>query len=150
MFARLAWGKVKPGTWGQYEQLYHDEILPRTREVKGLRFRELLRGTDDPDEGISLTLWESREDLDAYERGDPMERREPWRSTCYPGAVADPHWLRYRPGTRRPADRSLEELRDEVRPHCPGRGFGRLDRREPPERGSPAVGPADRSRAGLS
>ncbi len=48
MFARVAWGKVKPGTWDDYE--------------------ELLRGTDDPDEGISLTLWDSREDLDAYEQ----------------------------------------------------------------------------------
>ena len=23
MFARLAWGKVKPGTWGEYERIYH-------------------------------------------------------------------------------------------------------------------------------
>jgi heme-degrading monooxygenase HmoA len=68
MFARLAWGKVKPGTWDQYEQLYHDEILPKTRNVKGLRFRELLRDADDPDAGISLTLWETRADLDAYEQ----------------------------------------------------------------------------------
>ena len=68
MFARLAWGKVKPGTWDEYERIYHEEILPATREVKGLSLRELLQGADDPDEGISLTLWESREDLDAYER----------------------------------------------------------------------------------
>jgi heme-degrading monooxygenase HmoA len=68
MFARVAWGKVRPGTWEDYERLYREEILPATRDVAGLRFRELLRGTDDPDEGISLTLWDSREDLDAYER----------------------------------------------------------------------------------
>jgi heme-degrading monooxygenase HmoA len=68
MFARLAWGKVKSGTWGEYERIYHEEILPATRDVKGLSLRELLQGADDPDEGISLTLWDSREDLDAYER----------------------------------------------------------------------------------
>ena len=68
MFARVAWGRVKPGTWDQYERIYHEEILPATRDVAGLHLRELLRGTDDPDEGISLTLWESGEDLDAYER----------------------------------------------------------------------------------
>jgi heme-degrading monooxygenase HmoA len=67
MFARLAGGKVKPSTWEQYGQLYHDEILPQTREVKGLRFRELLRDADDPDAGISWTLWETHADLDAYE-----------------------------------------------------------------------------------
>ena len=69
MLARVAWGKVKPGTWEEYERVYRDEILPASRGVKGLHFRELLRGTDDPHEGISLTLWESREDLEAYERG---------------------------------------------------------------------------------
>ena len=68
MFARVAWGKVKPGTWDEYERIYREEIVPQTREVKGLHFRELLQGTDDPNEGISLTLWESREDLEAYEQ----------------------------------------------------------------------------------
>ena len=68
MLARVAWGKVKPGTWQEYEQVYHDAILPDTRPVRGLVFRELLQGIDDPNEGISLTLWERREDLDAYEQ----------------------------------------------------------------------------------
>ncbi len=68
MYARIAWGKVKPGSWEEYERVYRDEILPGSRGVQGLRFRELLRGTDDPDEGISMTLWESREDLEAYEQ----------------------------------------------------------------------------------
>ena len=31
-------------------------------------FRELLRGVDDPDEGISLTIWDSRAELEAYEQ----------------------------------------------------------------------------------
>src|SRR4051812_29271525 len=74
MFARVAWGKVKAGSWQDYEQLYHDEILPDTRNLKGLVFRELLQGADDSTEGISLTLWESREDLDAYEQSDVYKR----------------------------------------------------------------------------
>jgi heme-degrading monooxygenase HmoA len=74
MLARVAWGKVKPGSWADYERVYREEIVPASQEVKGLRFRELLRGEDDPDEGISLTLWDSREDLDAYERGPLYER----------------------------------------------------------------------------
>jgi heme-degrading monooxygenase HmoA len=74
MFARVAWGKVKPGSWQEYEQIYHDEILPETRTVRGLVFRELLQGVDDPNEGISLTLWESRADLDAYEQSDLYQR----------------------------------------------------------------------------
>ena len=68
MLARVAWGKVKPGTWSEYERLYRDELLPASRDVKGLAYRRLLHSTDDPDEGISITIWESREDLEAYER----------------------------------------------------------------------------------
>ena len=74
MIARVAWGKVKPGTWQEYEQVYHDAILPDTRNVNGLVFRELLQGVDDPNEGISLTLWERREDLDAYEQSELYQR----------------------------------------------------------------------------
>jgi heme-degrading monooxygenase HmoA len=69
MFARVAWGKVKAGSWDDYERIYREEILPASRGVRGLHFRELMRGTEDPNEGISLTLWESPEDLEAYERG---------------------------------------------------------------------------------
>ena len=70
MFARVAWGKVKPGSWEDYERLYREELVPASQNVKGLRFRELLRGTDDPNEGISLSLWESSADLEAYEQSD--------------------------------------------------------------------------------
>jgi hypothetical protein len=52
MFARLARGKVKPGTRDDYEQIYHEGILPSTRDVKGLSLRELLQAADGPDEGI--------------------------------------------------------------------------------------------------
>jgi heme-degrading monooxygenase HmoA len=69
MLARVAWGKVKPGSWDDYERIYRDAIVPASRGVKGLHFRELLSSTEDPNEGISLTLWESREDMEAYEAG---------------------------------------------------------------------------------
>jgi heme-degrading monooxygenase HmoA len=72
MFARVAWGKVKLGSWDEYERTYREEILPASRGVRGLHFREMLQGTDGPNEGISLTLWESREDLDEYERDLPV------------------------------------------------------------------------------
>ena len=38
--------------------------------MKGLRERQLLRSTEDPDEGISVSIWDSLEDLLEYERGD--------------------------------------------------------------------------------
>jgi len=74
MIARVAWGKVRPGTWQDYERVYHDAILPDTRNLRGLVFRELLQAADDPNEGISLTLWESRDDLDTYEQSEVYQR----------------------------------------------------------------------------
>ena len=38
--------------------------------VKGLQERQLLRSTEDSDEGISVSIWDSLEDFLEYERGD--------------------------------------------------------------------------------
>ncbi len=38
--------------------------------MKGLQERQLLRSTEDPDEGISVSIWDSMEDLLEYERGE--------------------------------------------------------------------------------
>jgi hypothetical protein len=44
-------GEGQPGRWQEFEQGYHDAILPDTRAVRGLVFRELLRGVGDPNGG---------------------------------------------------------------------------------------------------
>ena len=91
MLARVAWGKVKPGTWEEYERVYREEILPASQDVPGLRYRELLRGVEDPDEGMSLTLWDGREDLDAYEQG-PLYRRFLERVTPF---YVGEYWIKH-------------------------------------------------------
>ena len=91
MLARVAWGKVKPEMWDQYERIYREEIVPSSRGVKGLRFRELLRGSDDPNEGISLTLWDSREDMETYERGEVYQRFLDRVKDCYTGE----YWIKH-------------------------------------------------------
>ena len=70
MILRMAWGKVRFGTWDQYEKLYKSDVEPTVNSVKGLAVRELLRSTEDPDEGISITLWETEEDLKNYEASE--------------------------------------------------------------------------------
>ena len=65
----MAWGKLRMGSWGQYEQFFRDRVEPTTGKVSGLRERRLLRSTEDPDEGISLSVWDSEKDLLDYERG---------------------------------------------------------------------------------
>ena len=66
----MAWGKLRLGSWDQYEQFYRDQVLQGGGAVDGLRDRMLLRSTEDPDEGISVSLWDNEEALLRYERSD--------------------------------------------------------------------------------
>ena len=69
-FLMMAWGKLRLGSWDQYEQYYRSQVEPATESVDGLSHRLLLRSTEDPDEGLSLSVWNTEEDLLRYERSD--------------------------------------------------------------------------------
>ena len=66
MIMRITWGKVKPGKWDEYEQVYR-EVVAKRRGTKGLRSRWLVQDTSDRNAGYAVSLWESAEDLKAYE-----------------------------------------------------------------------------------
>lgn len=68
MFARVLRGKVKPGMWDEYERYYNEKVVPPTQRMKGFHERRLLRSLDNPDEGISICVWKTREDLENYVR----------------------------------------------------------------------------------
>jgi len=74
VYVRLVWGKLRPGTWERYEQHYHERVVPSSKGIKGLSERQLLRSTEDPDEGISLSIWDTMEDMHNYDVSD--ERQE--------------------------------------------------------------------------
>ena len=69
-FLRMAWGKLRLGSWDQYEEFYRANVIDSTAAVDGLRRRLLLRSTEDPDEGVSFSVWDSEEALLAYERSE--------------------------------------------------------------------------------
>jgi heme-degrading monooxygenase HmoA len=69
MYVRMVWGKLRPGTWGDYERHYQERVVG-AGDVKGLRERQLLRSTEDPDEGVSVSIWDTLEDLRNYETGE--------------------------------------------------------------------------------
>ena len=69
-FLMMAWGKLRLGSWDQYEDYYRGQVEQTTKSVDGLRQRLLLRSTEDPDEGLSLSVWDSEEALLRYERSD--------------------------------------------------------------------------------
>lgn len=66
MYARVLWGKIKMGMWDEYERYYDQKIISSTDGVKGFRGRRLLRSLENPDEGISISLWETKEDMENY------------------------------------------------------------------------------------
>ncbi len=70
MYIRMVWGKLRPGGWEEYERLYHERLAGSGNPIAGLKERQLLRSTEDPDEGISVSIWETLDDLRNYETGE--------------------------------------------------------------------------------
>ena len=74
MYVRLTFFKVKDGKMSALRELYNKEVIPAHKDHKGIRFVHLLEGLDDNNEGISVTAWDTKADLDAYEASGDYER----------------------------------------------------------------------------
>ena len=70
MHVMVAWGKLRLGTWDEFEKFYKERVEPTTKTINGLRERQLLRSTEDPDEGMSVSIWDSQDSLMEYARSD--------------------------------------------------------------------------------
>ncbi len=74
MYVRMTFFKVTEGKIGDLRDLYNKEVIPAHKNHKGVRFVHLLEGLDDKDEGISVTAWDTKADVDAYEKSGDYER----------------------------------------------------------------------------
>ena len=70
MYLRIAWGRLRPGAWDEYERHYCERIVPSDQEFDGLLDRQLLQCAQNPDEGISFSVWDNLEDMAAYENSE--------------------------------------------------------------------------------
>ena len=70
MIMRITWGKLRAGTWQEYEQAYHATVAGK--EVPGLRGRWLAQDVNDPDGGFSVSLWDTP--VFPSTRGGPLGR----------------------------------------------------------------------------
>ena len=68
MIMRITWGKLRSGSWQEFEQAYHNVVAGKA--VQGLQGRWLAQDCDDPDGGFSVSLWATEADMRAYEQGD--------------------------------------------------------------------------------
>ena len=72
MRVRIIYGRLRPGTWDEYEQAYK-EVMSGAGQIPGLRARWLTRDVDDPDAGYSISLWEDEAAMRAYESSDLLK-----------------------------------------------------------------------------
>ena len=68
MYMRISWGRVNPGQWEDYERAFL-QALEDAGPIDGLVARTISRDLDDPDTGYSVSVWETEEAMDAYEKG---------------------------------------------------------------------------------
>lgn len=70
MIMRITWGRIHPGKWEEYEKTYNGTVVAKSKNIKGLRGRWLAQDTADKDAGYSVSLWDSAEDMEAYEQSE--------------------------------------------------------------------------------
>jgi heme-degrading monooxygenase HmoA len=66
MIMRITWGKLRAGSWHEYEQAYRATVAGKA--VPSLRGRWLAQDVHDPDGGFAVSLWETLEAMQAYEQ----------------------------------------------------------------------------------
>ncbi len=66
-FLRLVRGTFNRNSVEAVRRIYEEEVIPTLQSVKGCRHACLLGGLDSADELVSLTIWDSEEDIRNYE-----------------------------------------------------------------------------------
>lgn len=74
MFMRMVQVKVKPESALQLPLLYSEKIVPALQETPGCLYASLIKSVSRPDEAISMTLWDTMEHAEAYEKGGLFQR----------------------------------------------------------------------------
>jgi heme-degrading monooxygenase HmoA len=90
MIMRMTWGKLRPGTWQDFERAYNATVAGKA--VKGLRGRWLAQDVNDPNGGFAVSLWDTLEDMQAYEQSAVFKQEI--QPTLQPFFVGEYHTYR--------------------------------------------------------
>jgi len=74
MYVRMTFFQLKSGKMQDLRDLYNREVVTAHKDHKGIRFVHLLESLDNKDDGISLTAWDTKADLESYERSGDYEK----------------------------------------------------------------------------
>lgn len=95
---RITWGKVRPGMWVPFEELYARIADPVT---PGLVGRQLVRDAVDMDAFFAVSVWETREAIVEWEASEHYRERfinsiDPFMLGAYSVSIGDiryaSHW----------------------------------------------------------
>jgi heme-degrading monooxygenase HmoA len=67
MFVRLTYLNFLPGKIEEAKRIYYDELVPIVKKQKGNLDCRMLEPVDNKDDYISMTVWDNKEDADAYQ-----------------------------------------------------------------------------------
>ncbi|MGD0487684.1 MAG: antibiotic biosynthesis monooxygenase [Syntrophorhabdales bacterium] len=74
MYVRMTFFKVRQGEMDKLRNLYVNEVIPAHSSHKGVRFVHLFESMENRDEGISVTAWDTRGDLEKYEKSGDYQK----------------------------------------------------------------------------
>jgi heme-degrading monooxygenase HmoA len=74
MYVRMTFFKVKDGKMDALRDLYNKDVISAHKNHKGIRFVHLLECLENRNDGISVTVWDTKADLDAYEATGDYDR----------------------------------------------------------------------------
>src|SRR2546428_1594618 len=75
MIMRITWGKLRAGTWQEFEQAYHTTVAGKAGP--GLRGRWLAQDVHDPNGGFAVSLWETLDAMPAYGQSADFKQEIP-------------------------------------------------------------------------
>jgi heme-degrading monooxygenase HmoA len=72
MFAQFVFMRLKPNGGGEFARAIENETIPTLRKLRGFQDQITFIESDGP-EAVAITLWDNKEDSDAYTRGNDSQ-----------------------------------------------------------------------------
>jgi quinol monooxygenase YgiN len=74
MFMRMVQVKIRPELAAELPLLYAKTIIPALQKTEGCLYASLIKSSHHPDESISMTLWDSLDHAEAYEKSGHFQK----------------------------------------------------------------------------
>ena len=96
MYLRITSANVQRGKVQMFDEIYRNSIIPALKSVDGFKHAFLVGSTENANELLSVTIWESKQKADAYERSGRfaylVDKVKPMLSSLFQWKVAlDPN-----------------------------------------------------------